>query len=154
MTQNKIILMCISLATHHTHFIMAKWVFRRGFTCQRSHSGWQSWNVVPELPNYKSNCLGNILCAFMLHDSHCVISKRKPVKGGRAWRYWWRNVSGNVPCFKQMKHNFGKWKINGIHLKVESLTEKLYGKDIGVVLRMVGGKDSQVTETSQILPPY
>lgn len=54
-----------------------------------------------------------------------------------------------------MKHNFREGKINGIHLEVESIAEKLYGKDVGIVLGMVGGKDSlEDTETSQVLPPY
>lgn len=56
-------------------------------------------------------------------------------------------------CFKQMKHNFGEWNINGIHLEIESITEK-QGKDVEIVLRMVEDKDSRVTETNQVMSPY
>lgn len=37
---------------------------------------------------------------------------------------------------------------------MESITENQYGKDVGIVLRMVEDKDSQVTETDQVLSPY
>lgn len=52
-----------------------------------------------------------------------------------------------------MKHNSGEWNINGIHLEIESITEK-QGKDVEIVLRMVEDKDSRVTETNQVMSPY